>query len=969
MKQQLIITLTPHSRLGYLMLPVMADYDPLPESYSITEAVTPASSCFSSLQPVEQEVVKLAARYSVKNLMKSYSKEKREADFLERVTDREITQYIRPFIEKRHLELIRLIKGSLIPLFVRDELKERHFRREKAVVLLEEPSRMHFHFSRKEIFTYRARVFNNEREVGLLDRQYIPLVSKPAVCVIGQELHHFVDVDEQKLKPFLQQQQIVVPERNVEAYIRGFVLKCVKRYDTTGEGLSIVELHHQPVAELTLETDFQLQPVLTLRFRYGSRYFAVNEPRQKEVELIQVAGENAVGWYYRDAAWEQEQIKKLSDSGLLLTPTGQFVVEDSGKEPAGDDLLEWINNHGAILNTFRFLQSESCSHFYTGPIALQMNICDHIDWFDIESIVSFGEIEIPFICFKDHILNHERRYQLPDGRVAILPKAWFTRYEELFRYGKTEKQRIRLQRFHYPVKELAEKGFIPVEELDAGAVSAMPPPGLSSVLRPYQLNGFRWLVHLRRNGFGGCLADDMGLGKTLQAIALLQWIYVAPDGIAAVMPQRPRQLSLFDDDDVADSPSPHNDIRGDLPPSLIVMPTSLIHNWKNEFNKFAPALEVYPHTGPSRLKGEAFLRMMGRANIVLTSYGLLRQDIGLLSKCRFHYLVLDESQHIKNPASQNFGAVKQISARYRLALTGTPIENSLTDLWAQMDFLNEGILEPLSAFRSRFRESDVINDEEERQKLKQIIQPFILRRTKEEVAPELPSLTSEIIWCEMGEMQADIYEQERSRIRNTLLDADQRERRSLSATVLAGLTRLRLLANHPAMLQHDYSGDAAKFEQIVEQAEVLFAEGHKVLIFSSFVKQLKLISRYFDERGWSYAWLSGSTTNREAVIREFETDERKQAFLISLQAGGTGLNLTTADYVFLVDPWWNPSAELQAVSRAHRIGQHKPVTFYRFITRDTIEEKIRHLQEKKQALADGLMGSQLTVEELEALLA
>jgi SNF2 family DNA or RNA helicase len=218
-------------------------------------------------------------------------------------------------------------------------------------------------------------------------------------------------------------------------------------------------------------------------------------------------------------------------------------------------------------------------------------------------------------------------------------------------------------------------------------------------------------------------------------------------------------------------------------------------------------------------------------------------------------------------------------------------------------------------------------------------------------------------------MQADIYEQERSRIRNTLLDADQRERRSLSATVLAGLTRLRLLANHPAMLQHDYSGDAAKFEQIVEQAEVLFAEGHKVLIFSSFVKQLKLISRYFDERGWSYAWLSGSTTNREAVIREFETDERKQAFLISLQAGGTGLNLTTADYVFLVDPWWNPSAELQAVSRAHRIGQHKPVTFYRFITRDTIEEKIRHLQEKKQALADGLMGSQLTVEELEALLA
>ncbi len=969
MEEQLIITLTPYGRLGYLMLPVMAGYDPVLESYSITGAVTPASASFSLLQPVGQEVVKLAARYSMKNLMKSYSKEKREADFLERVTDREITHYIRPFIEKRHLELIRLIIGSDIPLFVREELKERHFRREKAVKLLGEPSRMHFHFSRKEIFTYRARVFNNEREVALLDRQYIPLVSKPAVCVIGQELHHFVDVDEKKLKPFLQQHQIVVPERHVEAYIRSFVLPCVKRYDTTSEGLSIVELHHRPVAELTLETDFQLQPVLTLRFRYGNRYFAVNDPCQKEVELAQVAGDYAVGWYYRDAAWEQQQIAKLNDAGLVLTSKGQFVVVDSGKEPGGDDLLEWINQHGALLRTFRFLQSESCSHFYTGPVVVRMNISEHNDWFDIECIVSFGEVEIPFVCFKDHILNHIRRYQLPDGRIVILPKAWFTRYEELFRYAKTEKQLMRLQRFHYRVKELAEKGFIPVEAPDAGAERAIPPPGLSSVLRPYQLTGFRWLLHLYRNGFGGCLADDMGLGKTLQTIALLQWIYAAPAGKPADNPHLPRQLSLFDDDHVAGHPSPHHGIRSDLPPSLIVMPTSLIHNWMNEFNKFAPAFEVYPHTGSNRLKGEAFMRMMGSTNIVLTSYGVLRQDIGLLSLCRFHYLVLDESQHIKNPASQNFRAVKQISARHRLALTGTPIENSLTDLWSQMDFLNEGILEPSSAFRSRFRESAVINDEEERQMLKQIIQPFILRRTKEEVAPELPSLTSEIIWSEMGEMQADIYEQERNKMRNTLLEADQLDRRTLSATLLGGLTRLRLLANHPALLHPGYCGDAAKFEQIVEQAEVLFAEGHKVLIFSSFVKQLKLISRYFEDRGWPYAWLSGSTTNREAAIREFETDERKQAFLISLKAGGTGLNLTTADYVFLVDPWWNPSAELQAVSRAHRIGQHKPVTLYRFVTRETIEEKILRLQEKKQALAEGLMGSQLTLEELEELLA
>lgn len=969
--QVLIITLFPHPRFGYLLLPFLADFDQKQQVYSITEAATTASSGFCHLNEQEQAIVKLAERYSVKNLMQSYSREKREADFLEHVATSQIEMYIRPFIEKRQRELVEMIVSSPIPVFVREQLKTRHFRAEKALEVLPEPSGMVFIFRNKEKFTYQAKVFNGDSDIPLYDQFYACLVSKPAVVVIGRQLHHFRDVDEKKVRPFIHQWQIEVPARKVESYIRGFVLQCVKNYDTIGEGLSIVETHHHPVAELTLEIDFHLQPVLTLRFHYGKQIFSMNDPSHKKVvELTGEQGQLAVGWFYRDAEWEKKIVSMLIENGLTLTPANQFTVRNVTGHlfcPDGDELVEWINRNGALLSFFSFKQAAAALQYYTGRIELQFHVSDNNDWFDINSMVCFDEFDIPFVRFQQHILDHCRRYLLPDGRIAILPEEWFVRYEEMFRYGKTEENTIRLRHFHFRVKELAEKGCLPVEEWTDAPCSVAPPATLLPILRPYQVKGFRWLVRLHQNGFGGCLADDMGLGKTLQSIALLYWVYADTTGSSPVSGKTARQLSLFEDDLPSEVGIEQQAVRKDIPPSLIVMPTSLIHNWLNEIRRFAPQFVVYPHTGAGRAKDSAFFRLMQHVNIVLTSYGILRQDIDLLRTFPFHYLILDESQQIKNPASLNFLCAKQINASYRLALTGTPIENSLSDLWAQMDFLNEGILGSHGAFKSRFRESGVINAEGEQQRLLKIILPFILRRTKEEVAPELPLLTSETIWCEMNEEQATLYKEEKTKIRNAILEHSPDSRRSLAVTVLGGLTRLRLLANHPAILVPAYNGASAKFEQIIEQAEILFAERHKVLIFSSFVKHLKLLAGYFDERNWSYAWLTGSTTNREAVISRFSSDERIQAFFISLKAGGTGLNLTAADYVFIIDPWWNSSAELQAVSRAHRIGQRKNVTLYRFITKDTIEEKIRRLQQKKTALAEGLIGSHLSREEIEEL--
>jgi SNF2 family DNA or RNA helicase len=422
----------------------------------------------------------------------------------------------------------------------------------------------------------------------------------------------------------------------------------------------------------------------------------------------------------------------------------------------------------------------------------------------------------------------------------------------------------------------------------------------------------------------------------------------------------PRQLSLFEESFFQESIQP---------PSLIVMPTSLIHNWLNELKKFAPLLNVYVHTGSNRLQGVDFEKSILGYQIVLTSYGIVRQDIHFLCNHLFHYIILDESQYIKNPASQIFYAVKQLRSTHKLALTGTPIENSLTDLWSQMDFLNEHILGKHGEFKARFRETNVVNDDEARQILLKIIEPFILRRTKEEVAPELPLLTHETIYCEMDDEQASIDNEEKNRVRNMLMEQTTGdEGRLFASSALSSLTRLRLIANHPAISIPNYEGASAKLEQIITLAEILFSENHKVLIFSSFVKHLQILANHFDDRGWKYSWLTGSTANREAVINQFNSDESIRTFFISLKAGGTGLNLTAADYVFIIDPWWNPASEMQAVSRAHRIGQDKRVTLYRFITKGTIEEKIRRLQQYKTKMTDALIRSRLSMQDIKELL-
>jgi len=568
-----------------------------------------------------------------------------------------------------------------------------------------------------------------------------------------------------------------------------------------------------------------------------------------------------------------------------------------------------------------------------------------------------GDFLFPFIRFRKHILEGKREFVLPDGQVALLPEDWFEKYSDLFTFGDDRPEEIRVRKMHLGVVSALEQEDTVSKEY-VQKESVVIPPKIKTVLRPYQQDGFSWLVHLAANGFGGCLADDMGLGKTLQTITLLQHIYDPEEPKAVVLsspaPQNitvdsSGQFSFFGMDMPGEIP--YEEVKKEkeettVPASLVVVPTSLLPNWKREIRKFS-TLSVYTYMGDQKRKEP--WKSFDRYNIVLVTYGLLRRDIELLEKYRFTYVILDESQNIKNPASMTYHSVVRLQCEHRLVLTGTPIENSLKDLWAQFNFINPGLLGSADGFRKHFiHPITKEGNDNARKRLQQIIRPFFLRRTKQQVAPELPPLTEEVVYCEMTPEQREVYQKEKNALRNTILQ----ERHKNSFVALNGITRLRQLANHPHMVLADYEGGSGKMEQVLDAFETLVSEGHKVLIFSSFVTHLKLLADAFTEREWLYAMLTGSTLDRESEITRFSTRNDVSAFFISLKAGGVGLNLTDADYVFILDPWWNPAAELQAESRAHRIGQEKQVFVYRFITADTIEEKIRNLQESKSELAE-----------------
>ena len=814
----------------------------------------------------------------------------------------------------------------------------------------------------------------------------IVLTANPAILLLGMEVYIFRHIEATRLLPFTKKTKIRVDASLTEKYIDNILIPIASYHTISAKGLDIRKEERPCDCLLYVEETIYSTPLLRLNFRYGTELFTPQptEEIKKFFSREVIEGKNIIYYFQRNTDVEEEAIQILQNTGLERINDSHFKLSEKTPEKS---ITEWITVHRAMLQSSFILTSDlQDTPYCLEEIHIEQSYDDGPDWFELHITVVIGNLRIPFSRFRKHILEEKHEYALPDGRIILLPEEWFSKYANLMEIGMTRGKNIYVKRPFMGIVESIMENNNPKEFIPPQFQQKYPVPiEIKAQLRPYQQKGYAWMMNLYEQGFGGCLADDMGLGKTLQTLTLLQKIYSRnhddndTEREKTELPKNKSGISVeYERNPILKSEPVRIDEMGQFelfgnltkentlnkcevsqrtaettrkPSTLIVVPTSLLHNWKREAARFT-TLSMAEYNSNSHYKEGHPEQFFNRFHLIFISYGTMRNKLDVLRQYCFEYIVLDESQNIKNSDSLTFRSAIQLRSRHRLVLTGTPIENSLKDLWAQFHFLQPDLLGNESAFTKQFINPIKQGNSRMELRLRQLITPFILRRSKSEVAPELPPLTEEIIYCDMPESQDEIYLQEKNSLRNTLLQLSPNKKQHQQFTVLNGISRLRQLACHPRMIFSDYEGSSGKLEQIIDTYRTLRSEGHKVLIFSSFVKHLELIAAEFHKYGWQYALLTGASTNRPEEIARFSQTEEIQAFLISLKAGGVGLNLTQADYVFIVDPWWNPAAEAQAIARAHRIGQNKQVIAYRFITKDSIEEKIIRLQEDKRLLAE-----------------
>jgi SNF2 family DNA or RNA helicase len=588
----------------------------------------------------------------------------------------------------------------------------------------------------------------------------------------------------------------------------------------------------------------------------------------------------------------------------------------------------------------------------------RFSVASGADWFELTAEVDFDGETAALPELLAAVRRKERLVRLGDGSSGLLPAAWLERYAPLAALAGAPAKgddhgEVRFQAAQVGLLDalLAAESVASTdarfERLRArlgrrAELAPLPEPrGFHGTLRPYQREGLAWLVFLAETGLGGCLADDMGLGKTVQLLAFLQR----------------RRLG-----------------RGGSPgPALIVAPRSVVFNWRAEAARFTPRMRVLEHVGADRPREAGELAAY---DLVVTTYGTLRRDVLLLKEVVWSAVALDEAQAIKNPSTKTAKSARLLRSPVRFALTGTPVENHLGDLFSTFEFLNPGMLGRAKAVRGLLRRGGTAADRE-LETVRRGLAPLLLRRTKEQVLDDLPAKTETTLACELQGAERRRYDELLGHYRKTLLGRIESvglERSRIQ--VLEALLRLRQAACHPGLLDPAARrAPSAKLATLLEHLEEATESGHKTLVFSQFTSFLDIVRRALDEQGTPYEYLDGRTRRREERVRRFQEDDGCPVFLISLKAGGQGLNLTAADYAFLLDPWWNPAVEAQAIDRAHRIGQTRPVFAYRLIARDTVEEKIVALQQEKRRLAEAIVTAdrslfrEMTLEDLQRLLA
>lgn len=969
---ELVYSLYQHPQLGYLLEYIAVQLMPN-GNYSLLSqklhhntaadfgAGNDAIDNLKSLDETEPEFL----------IKKFYQSKKpiRPVDFFAKHYTPELHAKIRPFIEKRILKVLSQLGEQKLFLS-----KDKNFTHTPLKIATEKAGIL-FHFRRNENGTnYFATIKLGENKISFSQNNSELIIQEPAWLLCNNLLITFKkDTDGNKIKPFLNKKFISIPSKSEAVYFEKFVKTLIENYDVYAEGFDIVTEQYRahPILKINNFTEDRL--CAGLYFNYGPYQFPYHSVKMVSVSLEKKADNYIFHRVKRSRQWENNIVEFLNEIGLQVYEGSLFITKDHKS-----NIIELLNRKLERLNLFGFQidQNQLNKVYHLGDSKISFNISQNKDWFDLEAVVSFGNFKLPFIKLKQHILSGNREFELPDGSIAIIPEEWFSRYSNIFDYTENKDGQLQVKKYHFGLLEslFNEQEFEQEQKVEAFTADEEVelPVGLNAELRPYQKTGYQWLQYMHKNNFGACLADDMGLGKTLQILAFLQY---QKEHLAERVSDEEPIHHLNNMDTIAAQGSPQLDLFGattQVPQttssaktvsqhacSLVVVPTSLIYNWQSEVKKFTN-LKIHIHSGFNRLRNLG--DVIEKCDLIISSYGTVRNDIDLFVNYTFETVILDESQAIKNPSSQTAISVNQLKARHKIAMTGTPVENSITDLWSQINFLNPGILGNYNFFTRKYVSSiEKDKNEEDTVRLRNIVKPFIMRRTKEQVAKDLPDKTEKIVICEMSDEQKQKYESIKSEFRNELLSSiSENGFRKSNMLILNGLIKLRQIANHPILADPGYLAGSGKFESIISSINNVVDSGHKVLIFSQFVQHLSLLKQYLDSKSLPYLYIAGNVpaAERKQLVDRFQNKNEAMVFLISLKAGGTGLNLTAADYVFILDPWWNPAVERQAMDRSHRIGQDKPVFVYKFITKDTIEEKIVKLQARKQKVSDDILDTE-----------
>lgn len=835
-------------------------------------------------------------------------------------------QFIRSWIDRRLQQLLEEARGLPIYRSARDG-----YPAHQALRWAERPAEVHFEclFENQEIF-YSAQLDVNGQRLPLNKNDIEIIGEEKAWALYGQELLELTfPVSRARLSPFLRQARVHIPPANAAEFCRKVLPRLLEFPTFKLSGLEVKQSCPPPAFVLLVEPEGESLN-LRLRVRYDDWELP---PDPDEPRFLRLAENGSLIQIDRD---REAELRQMNQYRSMLPPQTAALFDQCLKRNEG---WAWLSRRrvelaaaGIEVRSDRLNPEEPRFDYSLNPQA---------GGYILQAQAWFGPMRVDFRALAEAIRRNEAWLTLPDGQVGLIPPHWIEELLPLLETAERRPEGLFLQTVHAHV---LRKLFGETENELLGeteAPDAELPSGLQTELRPYQRAGYDWLLSLNRHRLGGILADEMGLGKTVQTIAALLRAYEA----------------------------------GCKRPSLVIAPSSLLFNWREEIARFAPSLSVVTYAGQKRSQ---LLPRVALSQIVLTTYGVARQDIDVLSRQTFHYIVLDESQNIKNPGTRATQAMYRLQGEFRLALTGTPIENSTRDLWAQMHFLNPGLLGSQSFFSRYYADPIEKHGSEERvDRLRRLVKPLILRRTKEMVADDLPEQRQIVLRCEMTPAQSRFYHATRQQLRSSLFEQEDAladlSKPQDRMRVLTCLQQLRQIALHPCLVAPERGGDSGKMLLLRDQLSSVLTEGHRVLIFSQYVKLLELVRQELDQRKVDYCYLDGGTNDRAAQVKRFQAEGGPPVFLISLLAGGTGLNLTAARYVFILDPWWNPAIEQQALARAHRIGQKHPVLGYKFITAGTIEEKILALQQQKLQVAgeivpeDGAWLKELTTEDLAAL--